>query len=462
MAQNNNNNQKVAKQNVESIEKYFFKYILENPKYFSRVEPISFQNTKIRYIYEKIRDYYMRGDKAVVPTNTKIFELIRLYDVDGQLISNEYLKSLLSVDLAKMIQGDDDTYLVKSFQSWVTSTNMRSKFFDAIEMIRDMNEIDYNNTEFVANSIREIMACATLMDFDDGDLGLDFFDAESHFQDTAESKVNTGWASINELLNGGWSKKTLNIIIGGSNSGKSLWLGNVAVNGAENGKNVLYVTLEMSHKEVIKRMGSKWLNIHIDEYDEKSRDKVFMERKIKEIKSRNVMMDDDIFGGGVGNIFIKEFPSGTCSVDDIDNHIKKLEETKNIKIDMVIVDYLTIMGEKKGGDTSLYSNGKYLSNGLRAIAQKRNLVMVTAMQIGKDAQNSPDINIQDMSESKAIFENSDCLFGIIRTPEMRMKNEYLLKLLKLRNGGFKWEYTSFKLDPAYLSIVNDKKIETLI
>mgnify|MGYP000040090384 CR=1 FL=1 len=449
---------KLNKQSLDSMEKYFFAYIMENPKFFHRVEPMSFKNSKIKFIYDKIRDYYLKQDKPIVPSNPKIFELIRLHDPDGDAIATDYLKSMLSVDIGNLVQGADDDYLKKSFYSWCTSNTMKSQMYQAIDMLRDMNEIDYNNTELVAGKLREAMSNATLMNYDDEDLGLDFFDPESHIQNTEESKISSGWSSIDELLNGGWSRKTLNIIIGGSNSGKSLWLGNVGVNAAEAGRNVLYVTLEMADKEVIKRMGSKWLKIPIDNYDEKSKDKIFMQRKLKELTTRSSLNDDNIFGGSMGQIFVKEFPSGTCSVDDVDNHIKHLEESKGIKIDMVVLDYLTIMAEKKG-DNSLFSNGKYLSNGLRAIAQRRNLAMVTAMQIGKDAQNAPDINIQDMSESKAIFENADSIFGLVRTSAMRLENKYILKLLKLRNGAFKWEKTSFDLDPNYLSIINDKKLD---
>jgi hypothetical protein len=197
----------------------------------------------------------------------------------------------------------------------------------------------------------------------------------------------------------------------------------------------------------------------IDEYDNKSKDKVFMQRKLKELTTRAAQHgDDNLFNSTMGQIFVKEFPSGTCSVEDVDNHIKHLEENKGIKIDMVVLDYLTIMQPEKG-DGTLFSNGKYLSNGLRAIAQVRDLVMVTAMQIGKDAQNAPEINMSDISESKAIYENADCIFGIIRTDAMRRENKYILKLLKLRNGSFKWEKTHFELDPVYLNIRNDKKLD---
>jgi hypothetical protein len=449
------------KQSLDSIEKYFFAYIMENPKFFQRVEPMNFKNPKIKFIFERIRSNFIKQEKPIVPSNHKIFELIRLDDPDAEAISNDYLKGLLNVDIGEMVQGADDDYLKKSFYSWCTYNSMKVNMYECIDWIRDMNEIDYNNTELIANKLRDVMSHATLMNYDDENLGLDFFDVESHVQDTNQSKISSGWSSIDELLNGGWSRKTLNIIVGGSNSGKSLWLCNIGVNAAEAGKNVLYITLEMCDKDVIKRMGSKWLKIPIDDYDNKSKDKTYMTRKLKELTARTSQLsDDNLFNPSMGNIFVKEFPSGSCSVTDVDDHIKHIEESKGIKIDMVIVDYLTIMEAQKG-DTSLFSNGKFLSLGLRAIATRRDLVMVTAMQIDKAAQGANDITIANISESKAIFENSDSVWGLIRSDAMRRENKYILKLLKLRNGSFKWEKTHFDFNPTYLNMENDKKLDFL-
>ena len=452
---------KNKKPNTDSIEKYFFAYIMENPKFFQRVEPMNFQNPKIKFIFERIRNYYLGQEKGIVPSNHKVFELIRMDDPDGKAINNEYLKGLLNVDIGEMVQGEDDVFLKNSFYSWCTYNQMKVKMYEAIDWIRDMNEIDYDNTKLIAEKLKDAMGNATLMNYDDENIGLDFFDVDAHVQNTNESKISTGWSSIDELLNGGWSRKTLNIITGGSNSGKSLWLCNIGVNAADSGKNVLYVTLEMAESEVMKRAGSKWMKIPIDEYDNKSKDKVYMQRKLKELSCKTSMHSDNIFETSIGNFFVKEFPSGTCSISDIDSHIKLVEETRGIKIDMVIVDYLTSMQPEKGDKSSLFTNGKYLSNGLRAIAQVRNLVMISAMQIGKDSQGANDINMNDISESKSVAENSDIIFGIIRPDNMRREKKYILKLLKLRNGSFKWEKTHFDFNDKYLSMENDKKLDFL-
>lgn len=458
---NNKLGQPLQKQsNTESIEKYFFSYILENPKFFDRVDYSAFKNAKIRLIYDKIKKYYKKLDEPSVPSPSKIVELVRLHDPDQDEITNDYLEELLNVDHGDLINSSDDDFLIKSMYSWMTASNMRSAFDDAVEKIRDMDYIDYESTEQLAEYLRETITASTVMNFDDDDLGLDFFDAEAHVQDIEKNKITTGWEVLDEQLSGGWSRKTLNILMGGSNTGKSLWLANMSVNAANAGYNVLYVSLEMADTKVMKRLGAMRLRIPIDDYDKKSKDISYMEKKIAEYKKKGFSATaNQLFHQSVGKLYVKEFQSGTCTVADIDNLIKNYEIKKGIKLDMVIVDYLTIMATDKRSKDNLFMNGKYLSNGLRALAQKYELVMLTAMQVAKDVQGANDISMSDMSESKSIFENADTIFGIIRSDNMRLANKYILKLVKYRDGGFKWERTHFDLNTEYLTIENAKKME---
>ena len=451
----------LGKPNIEHMEKYFFAYIMENPTYFSRVEPIAFDNPNISFIYKVIREHYTSLKNPTIPNNYKILELVRMYDPNKK-IEKEFLKGLLNVDIGNITQDANDDYLQKAVQSWCTTSAIKHKMYEAADFIRDLNPVDYQNTELVASKIRDMIGDATLMDYDDEDLGLDFDDPESHVQDTVANKIPTGWHNIDELLQGGWDKKTLNIVIGPSNSGKSLWLSNIAVNAANHGKNILYVTLEMSDRKVIKRLGAARLKIPIDDYDSKSKDKKYMQSKLKELRTRSAMFsnDSDMFNNPMGKIYIKEYPAGTATVHDVDHHIKKLQEAKGIKIDMVVVDYLTIMSPDNKANSSLFQNGKQLSEGLRAIAQKYGLAMVTAMQVGKDNFGASDINLSDISESKAIVESADVMFGIIRTDAMRDESKYILKLLKMRDGDFKWTKTHFELNKKFLSIENDKKFDS--
>ena len=445
--------------NLEALEPAFFAYILENPSFFHRIEPITFKNPNIQFIYKRVRDYYLKPSKvATVPSNKLIIDLIRMDDPNKK-ISDEFIELLLTKDVSEYTSNGDD-WFVKRMRSWSSHKNIYDKLQETAEDIRKIEPIDYESMEKLAIKVKNLFGNSTILEnFDDDDYGLDFDNPDSHVQDDLANKIPTGWGSLNTLLNGGWDLKTLNIIIGPSNSGKSIWLNNITVNAADHGKNVLYVTLEMSDRKIIKRLGAIRLRIDIDHYNERSKDKKYIETKIRELKSRNASntFDSNLFENPMGTLLVKEYPAGTATIGDIDHHIKMIQEKKGIKIDMLVVDYLTIM-KPDNAQGSLFTNGKQLAEGLRAIGQKYNICCVSAMQVGKDAYDANDINLSDMSESKGIIETADTIFGIIRTPIMRKEGKYILKLLKLRDGDFVWTKTHFELNRKFLKIENDTKM----
>ena len=196
-------------------------------------------------------------------------------------------------------------------------------------------------------------------------------------------------------------------------SHNSMWLQNIGVKLVENGYNVVYVTLEMATRKCTKRMGSMKLKIPSDEYDTLSKDDMYMKQKLNE--SKNFSSGGSLFDGGrSGRLFIKKYPTSDCTVTDLENYIKKFEEVKKIKIDAIIVDYINLMSIEKGYnmDTMLYLKGKHLSEGLRRIADKYQVCIITATQTGKDVWGASDINLGDIPESKAIAEAADSVWGI--------------------------------------------------
>lgn len=446
--------------NIESLEKVFFAYILENPAFFHRVEPIAFNNPQIQFVYTRVRNFYINAKKPLVPSNKVILELVRMDDPSKKL-SDEFIEMLLTIDVGEYTQGADDDWLRNTIQSWCTHTNVYSRITEAALKIREINPLDHASVQAAFNQIRLLVGDASLNSYGDEDLGLDFDDPDSHIQDTKANKISTGWKTLDELLAGGWDRKTMNVIIGPSNSGKSLWLSNIAANAANTGKNVLYVSLEMSDRKVMKRVGAIRLRININDYDAKSKDSNFMQGKLRDMRRRggSFMGSTDVFDNTVGKLYVKEFPAGSATVADVDHHIKMLQEKRNVKIDMVVVDYLTIMAPDANKNGSLFTNGKQLSEGLRAIAQRYDLCLITAMQVQKDNFGASDITLADIAESKAIVETADTMFGIIRTDAMRREGKYLLKLLKLRDGDFKWEKTHFSLNKEYLAIEGDTRFE---
>jgi hypothetical protein len=213
----------------------------------------------------------------------------------------------------------------------------------------------------------------------------------------------------------------------------------------------------MSEKKVLKRLGAMRLNIPINDYDELSKDKDFMTKKINALKNNS----DDLFEKKIGKIITKFWAAGTTTVNDFDFFIQKLKDKADIKIDFIIVDYITLIAPVKGvsGD-NLYSKGKSIAEGLRAIAAKYDCPVLTAVQVAKDAWNASDITLESVPESKAIAETADVFWAIIRTDEMKKINLYRCKLLKQRDGDFSKSQMRINLNSKYLTLENETFLDS--
>lgn len=240
-------------------------------------------------------------------------------------------------------------------------------------------------------------------------------------------------------------------------SHNSLWMQNFAVKSANMGHNVLYITLEMSERKVMKRLGAMRLQIPINDYDTLSKDTDMIKKKIAALTNQS---GGDLFDKKVGKIITKFWAAGTATVSDFDNYIQKLKEKRGIKIDMIVVDYITLIAATKGAIAdNLYTKGKSLAEGLRAIGAKWGAPVITGVQVAKDAWNSADITLESVPESKAIAETADTFFAIIRTEEMKRQNLYRFKLLKQRDGDFSRAQIKLNLNSTYLTLENDQFID---
>ena len=437
------------------LEKVFFNFILKNKKFFDIVKPYFFRNSEIQFVYGVIRNYIVNNNDTQVPSPRQILDMVALEDKEGN-ITKEILKSILNVDLKEY---DEKNFIEPKFNAWILSNRLKTGTVDIIDETRNLDNIsDFEKTVEAANRIKSIVDEMSSTNFiQDDDLGSDFDDAENHVQDSSKFKVKCGFESIDHMLGGGWDISTLNVIMAETNNGKSLWMQNFAVRSADMGFNVLYVTLEMSERKVMKRMGAMRFKLPINDYDKLSKDTDMIKKRIAALSKTD---GGDIFDKKVGKIITKFWAAGTATVADFDNYIQKLKEKKDIKIDLVIVDYITLVAAAKGtaGD-NLYSKGKQLAEALRAVGAKYKCPVITGVQVAKDAWNASDITLESVPESKAIAETADTFFAIIRTEEMKRQNIYRFKLLKQRDGDFLKSQIRLSLNPIYLTLENDQFID---
>ncbi len=236
------------------LEKVFFNFILKNKKYFDIVKPYFYRNSEIQFVYGVIREYMSKGTDAQVPTPRQILDMVSLEDKEG-IITKEILKSILQVDLKEY---DEKNFIEPKFNAWILSNRLKTGTVDIIDETRNLDSIsDFAKAVEAADRIKSIVDEMSSTNFvQDDDMGSDFDDPENHVQDSSKFKVKCGFESIDHMLGGGWDISTLNVIMAETNNGKSLWMQNFAFKAADMGHNVLYITLEMSERKVMKRIGA--------------------------------------------------------------------------------------------------------------------------------------------------------------------------------------------------------------
>lgn len=438
------------------LEKVFFNYILNNKKFFDIVRAYFFRNSEIQFVYNIIREYVTKNSDTAIPSPRQILDMVTLEDKEG-IITKEILKSILSTNLKDY---DEKNFIEPKFNAWILANRLKTGTVDIIDETRNLDNIsDFGMACEAAERIKLIVNEMSSTNFiQDDDMGSDFDNPDHHIQDSSKFKVKCGFETIDHMLGGGWDIQTLNVIMAETNNGKSLWMQNFAVRSADMGHNVLYVTLEMSERKVMKRVGSMRLRIPINDYDKVSKDVEMMRKRIQSLGSNRD--GGDLFDKKSGKILTKFWAAGTANVSDIDSYVQKLKDKAGIKIDLIIVDYITLIAAAKGTATdNLYSKGKQLAEGLRALGAKYKCPVITGVQVAKDAWNSSDITLESVPESKAIAETADTFFCIIRTEEMKRQNLFRFKLLKQRDGDFLKSQIRMNLNPTYLILENDQFID---
>ena len=353
----------------------------------------------------------------------------------------------------------EEHFIIPRFNTWVLVNRLKTGTIDIIDETRDLdNIVDYDDALLATEKMKQIFAEMSSTNFtSDDNMGSDFDNPEHHIQDGAQFKVKSGFDTIDHMLGGGWDISTLNVIMAETSNGKSLWMQNFACRASDLGKNVLYITLEMSERKVMKRLGAMRLKIPINDYDNISKDHDFMRKKLAGISK--MKSGGDLFENKIGKVFVKFWAAGTANITDFDNYIDKLQQRQGLKIDLIIVDYITLLAPLKGAGESLYIKGKHLAEGLRSLGSKYLAPVITGVQVAKDAWNSADITLESVPESKAIAETADTFFAIIRTEEMKRLNLYRFKLLKQRDGDFLKAQIKLNLNPTFLTLEDDQFID---
>jgi replicative DNA helicase len=331
---------------------------------------------------------------------------------DDQIRSlEEYINKLVTVT-------DNTDWLMDKTEKFCKQRAVYNAIIDSFEIIEGKNK------SLTQDAIPSLLSEALAVSFDKS-VGHDYledFEKRHDFYNRVEEKVAFDLDYFNKITKGGLSRKTLNVILAGTGVGKSLFMCHVAASTLMQGKNVLYITMEMAEERIAERIDANLLNMTMGELENVNKE-VFTSRMERLIKKTQ------------GKLIVKEYPTASAHAGHFKALLEELKLKRNFKPDMVIIDYLNICASsrlKPGAGVNSYTYVKSIAEELRGLGVEYDVPILSATQTTRGGYDNTDVDLTDTSESFGLPATVDFMFALISTEELENLNQIMVKQLKNR------------------------------
>ena len=387
----------MTKEYSPELQKLFLEMMLEDAQSYVRVQniynPENFDRS-LREVAKFIKSH--TDDHKAMPTH-------------------EQVKAVTSVDLKRIPDLTEDHYswFMAEFEGFTRRNELERAILKSADLLE---KGDYDPVEKLIKDAVQISLTK--------DMGTDYFlDPRARLLaiKSNNGQVSTGWPTLDKRLFGGMNRGELNIFAGGSGSGKSLFMQNIAINWCTQGLNGVFLTLELSEGLCAMRMDSMVANCSTKE--------VFKDLDTVEMKVKMV-------GKKSGALRIKYMPAQS-NVNQIRSYLKELQVQTGIKVDFIMVDYLDLVMpvSAKVSPNDLFVKDKYVSEELRNLARELNILMITASQLNRGAVEEIEFDHSHIAGGLSKINTADNVFGIFTSRAMRERGRYQLQLMKTRSSS---------------------------
>ena len=393
------------------------KQLTTNREYVNRVLPF----LKVEYFQDKLEQAAFRYISEFISKYNELpAENVIEYDASrDDSLTEDDLQDLVKLWQGVMEESAENIstkWMIDTTEEWCKERALYLAVTESISIITDEKKVS------MSGAIPDMLKDALSVSFDT-DIGHNFIeDAESRFDyyHKREKRVPFDLELLNKITKGGVTPGTLNILVGGTNSGKTLFLTNFAASYLQQGFNVLYITLEISEEEIAKRVDANLMNVSMNDIYELKRDDYL--KKIRKIQNKTI-----------GKLIIKQYPTGAANTIHFHSLINELELKKNFKPDIVLIDYLTICSSSRvRSSENSYSLYKSVAEEIRGFAVELGIPIWSVIQTNRGGQGASDMELSDVAESHAISMTADFMLAIISTPEFIEEKKVMLKQLKSR------------------------------
>jgi replicative DNA helicase len=401
---------------MEKVETTILRNLLFNNDYCRKVLPFIkneyFENLHEKVVFEEICKFIVAYEQLATK-EVLLIETEKRTDITEDTYKTicEYVSRLDNNDV-------DYKWLVDTTEKWCRD---RAIYLALMESIKIADGQDEKKNR---DAIPSILSDALAVSFDNN-IGHDYFkDTEKRYEfyHQREDKIPFDLEFFNKVTKGGLPNKTLNIALAGTGVGKSLFMCHVAASVLLQGKNVLYITLEMAEERIAERIDSNLLNVNIKDIE--NLPKMMFDSKINSISKKTQ-----------GTLIIKEYPTASAHAGHFRALLNELSLKKSFKPDIIFIDYLNICASsrhKANSSINSYTYIKAIAEELRGLAVETNVPIVSATQTTRSGYGNSDVELTDTSESFGLPATADLMFALISTEELEQLGQIMVKQLKNR------------------------------
>ena len=391
--------------------------IVNDEKFCRKVLPFiktEYFDSAHKCVYRLVLDFITKYNK--LPTRAAL-------DIDFQnkaeTSEDLYPKAVSVLESLDQNPQVEEAWLLENTEKWCKDRAVFLAIMESIEII------DGKKKDLSKDAIPDILHKALGINFDNS-VGHDYlqdFEKRYDFYHRVEDRLPFDLELFNTITKGGVPRKTLNIALAGTGVGKSLFMCHVAASALAQGKNVLYITLEMSEERIAERIDANLMNIQIDQLPSLSKG-MFSDKVTR------------IAGTTVGKLIIKEYPTASAHTGHFRALLNELKLKKDVVPDVIFVDYLNICASSRmkglGGSINTYSLIKAIAEELRGLAVEFNVPIFSATQTTRSGFSNTDLELTDTSESFGLPATADFMFALITTEELEKLGQMMVKQLKNR------------------------------
>ncbi|CAB4159044.1 DnaB Replicative DNA helicase [uncultured Caudovirales phage] len=437
-------------ENIDSLELMVWNFVLNPDNDGNELRPSSHDSLRREELITMVRPNYFNDDdrqeafKAAlkffkeyekIPNKKELSSYLELIHVN---LTEEEFSSLYQFNLKEF----NYDYLYTYVRAFILLRNLNLTVMDLMTYLKT-TAIDPKNIDKISEKIRNDISSKLALNFSSADTGLNFFNPESHIQ-IAKTGCPTGFPFLDKVQGGGWNAKALVVFQGRPKVGKSMVLGNIAARSFLAGNVTGLVTVELADRQYMKRIGSNILGIKSEDYariTDADAGKL-VHKKIEELKAD---------GRNIGELIIKEFPTGGATAIDIENYFLRLEQKLNKKFKVIVVDYLNLL-KPINNQNGLYEKIKAISEELRGVAMRNEWCVISATQIRREDIDNFDLGMDSVAESFGLIHTVDSLFGLMRSPlESRMK----IKVIANRDNGYEESYKFYTMNKDFFRLTEE-------